>query len=151
MHKHEGHYQLPPSLCMSKNSATVYGLPSHSRVSASISLILFLWQVSRYVCIIAKFWAAVSDSNWPDTCRGLSLSFSVCWTVVIPKVHHTTTAQSAGFQGLGGGALNKLFAKCINFALLATIIPKNILSRRGEESPCRVCILPRLFRDNISM
>jgi hypothetical protein len=41
--------------------------------------------------------------------------------VVIPKVHHTTTAQSAGFEGVGGGALNKLFAKCINFALLATI------------------------------
>jgi hypothetical protein len=41
--------------------------------------------------------------------------------VVIPKVHHTTTAQSAGFQGLGGGALNKLFAKCINFALLAAM------------------------------
>ncbi len=39
--------------------------------------------------------------------------------MVIPKVHHTTTAQSAGFEGLGGGALNKLFAKCINFALLA--------------------------------
>ena len=43
--------------------------------------------------------------------------------MVIPKVHHTTTAQSAGYEGLGGGALNKLFAKCINFALLATIIP----------------------------
>jgi hypothetical protein len=40
---------------------------------------------------------------------------------VIPKVHHTTTAQSAGFEGLGGGALNKLFAKCINFALLAAM------------------------------
>ncbi|MBQ3279618.1 MAG: hypothetical protein IJG94_10750 [Clostridia bacterium] len=25
-------------------------------------------------------------------------------------------------EGLGGGALNKLFAKCINFALLATIV-----------------------------
>jgi len=46
--------------------------------------------------------------------------------VVIPKVHHTTTAQSAGFQGLGGGALNKLFAKCINFALLATIIAEGL-------------------------
>ena len=41
--------------------------------------------------------------------------------MVIPKVHHTTTAQSAGFEGLGGGALNKLFAKCINFALLAAM------------------------------
>jgi len=41
--------------------------------------------------------------------------------VVIPKVHHTTTAQSAGYEGLGGGALNKLFAKCINFALLAAM------------------------------
>jgi len=41
--------------------------------------------------------------------------------VVIPKVHHTTTAQSVGFEGLGGGALNKLFAKCINFALLAAM------------------------------
>ena len=46
--------------------------------------------------------------------------------MVIPKVHHTTTAQSAGFQGLGGGALNKLFAKCINFALLATIIAEGL-------------------------
>jgi hypothetical protein len=41
--------------------------------------------------------------------------------VVIPKAHHTTTAQSAGFEGVGGGALNKLFAKCINFALLAAM------------------------------
>jgi len=27
--------------------------------------------------------------------------------------------------GTGGGALNKLFAKCINFALLAAIIPNS--------------------------
>ena len=35
----------------------------------------------------------------------------------------TPQPQSAnsGFQGLGGGALNKLFAKCINFALLAAM------------------------------
>ena len=30
-------------------------------------------------------------------------------------------SASSGFQGLGGGALNKLFAKCINFALLAAM------------------------------
>jgi len=44
----------------------------------------------------------------------------------------TTTEHSSGFQGLGGGALNKLFAirpglhclqlcKCSTFALLATM------------------------------
>ena len=50
--------------------------------------------------------------------------------MVIPKVHHTTTAQSAGYEGLEGGALNKLFAKCINFALLATmLIPVTVMIR----------------------
>lgn len=42
-----------------------------------------------------------------------------CKQVVI-AVTHQPQSTSSGFQGLGGGARNKHFAICINFALLAT-------------------------------
>jgi hypothetical protein len=66
-----------------------------------------------------------ADKNWhqkrTNRRRGIFLfsftSESRRYRNLTPQPQHFC----AGFQGLGGGALNKLFAKCINFALLAAM------------------------------